>query len=82
MGYSLSALSNSAPELLAITAHQALDLVATSHLRIDITDVLPLNQAIEAHRRIETRNCYDKNVARNVVICTIPALFGQSHCKI
>ena len=64
MGYSIGYLSQSAPHLLAATARQALDLVAHGQVRIDITDVLPLEQASEAHRRLESRDTTGKLLLR------------------
>jgi NADPH2:quinone reductase len=64
MGYSIGNLSQTAPHLLADTARQALALVAQSQIRIDITDILPLEQASEAHRRIESRETTGKLLLR------------------
>jgi NADPH2:quinone reductase len=64
MGYSIGTLSQSAPHLLATTARQALDLVAQSQVKIDITDILPLSQASEAHRRLESRDTMGKLLLR------------------
>lgn len=64
MGYSIGTLSQSAPHLLAATARRALDLVAQSQVKIDITDILPLSQASEAHRRLESRNTTGKLLLR------------------
>ncbi|GCE11055.1 quinone oxidoreductase family protein [Tengunoibacter tsumagoiensis] len=64
MGYSIGTLSQSAPDLLAATARQALDLVARSEVKIDITAILPLAQASEAHRRLESRETIGKLLLR------------------
>jgi NADPH:quinone reductase len=64
MGYSIGTLSQSAPHLLAATARRALDLVAQSQVKIDITDILPLEQANEAHRRLESRSTVGKLLLR------------------
>jgi NADPH2:quinone reductase len=64
MGYSIGNLSQTAPHLLASTARQALALVAQSQVRIDITDILSLEQAAEAHRRIESRETTGKLLLR------------------
>ncbi len=64
MGYSLSSLSRSAPHILANTAHKALDLIINGEIRIDITNILPLEQAAEAHRLIESRGSTGKLVLR------------------
>lgn len=60
MGYSIGSLSMTAPHLVARTARQALALVAQSHVRINVTDILPLEQAGEAHRRLESRDTTGK----------------------
>ncbi len=60
MGYSIGTLSQSAPHLLAPTVHQALELVAQSQVKIDITAILPLADAGEAHRRLESRDTMGK----------------------
>ena len=55
LGFNLAALSSAFPERVASAAHAALQLVAQGKVRIDVTDVLPFEQAAEAHRRIEQR---------------------------
>lgn len=60
MGYSIGYLSVSAPHLVSATSRQTLDLVAQSKIKIDITDILPLEQASEAHRRLESRETTGK----------------------
>lgn len=64
MGYSIGNLSQIAPHLLAETARTALELVARSQIKIDITDILPLEQADEAHRRLESRDTTGKILLR------------------
>ncbi|MBA2682775.1 MAG: NADPH:quinone oxidoreductase family protein [Ktedonobacteraceae bacterium] len=64
MGYSLSSLSRSAPQILANTARKALNLIINGEIRIDITCVLPLEQAAEAHKLIESRGSTGKLVLR------------------
>ena len=64
MGYSLSSLSRSAPHVLASTARKALNLIINGEIRIDITCTLPLEQAAEAHRLIESRGSTGKLVLR------------------
>ncbi|GHO94062.1 NADPH:quinone reductase [Reticulibacter mediterranei] len=64
MGYSIGKLAQSAPHLVAQTARDALTLIANKHIRIDITDVLPLEQAAEAHRRLESRATTGKLLLR------------------
>jgi NADPH2:quinone reductase len=60
MGYSIGFLSQTAPHLVAETVHRTLPLVAQGQVRIDISDVLPLEHASEAHRRLESRNTTGK----------------------
>ena len=62
MGYSLTSLSRSAPHLLASTAHKVISLLVTGEIHIDITDILPLEQAAEAHRSMESRDSTGKRV--------------------
>lgn len=56
VGYSITSLSKSTPHLLAIMAQQALHLMADGALKLVISETLPLEQAAEAHRRIEARS--------------------------
>lgn len=60
MGYSIGTLSVSAPEVVARQARAAMALVADGHVRIDVTDVFPLGEAREAHRRLEGRRTTGK----------------------
>jgi NADPH:quinone reductase len=55
MGYSIGTLTDSAPQVVARQARAALALVAEGHVHIDVTDVFPLAEAREAHRRLEGR---------------------------
>lgn len=55
VGYSVSALTNSAPHLVAETAQRVIKLVAEGALKLPISEIFPLEQAAEAHRRIEAR---------------------------
>lgn len=64
MGYSIGNLSLTAPHLLLPTVRQSLDLLARSQIKIDITDILPLSQAGEAHRRLEARETLGKLLLR------------------
>lgn len=64
MGYSISTLSVTAPQLLAETVHRTLDLVARSQVRIAISDILPLEQACVAHRRLESGETMGKLLLR------------------
>ena len=64
MGYSITGLTQSAPELVAETARKALPLIANGEVRIDISNILPLEQAAEAHRLIEKRTATGKLLLR------------------
>ncbi len=64
MGYSLTSLSRSAPHLIAETAHKTLELIAHEQISIAVTDVLTLEQADEAHRRLESGKTMGKIVLR------------------
>lgn len=64
MGYSIGNLSQTAPHLLATTARQTLELLARSQIRIDITDILSLEQASEAHHRLESGHTTGKLLLR------------------
>ncbi len=55
VGYSITALTESAPQLVAQSARRVLTLMAEAKLTIAISEILPLDQAGEAHRRIELR---------------------------
>ncbi|GCF09823.1 quinone oxidoreductase family protein [Dictyobacter arantiisoli] len=56
VGYSVSALMKTSPHVVAETAQQVIRLIAESKLKPVISEVLPLEQAAEAHRRIEARS--------------------------
>lgn len=62
VGYSIGALAGARPDLLRKHALEALDLVAAGRIRIDVTDVHPLAEAGEAHRRLEGRATRGKTV--------------------
>ena len=64
MGYSIGNLSQNAPHLVAATARQTLDLVAREKIKIDITAILPLEQASEAHRLLESGETTGKLLLR------------------
>ena len=64
MGYTIGSLSTLAPRLVADTARRTLDLIARSQIKIDITAILPLEQADEAHRRLESRETTGKLLLR------------------
>lgn len=60
IGYSITSLSQTAPHLLASTVQQVLSLMSQGALKIDVSSILPLEQAAAAHRCIEAR----KNVGK------------------
>jgi NADPH2:quinone reductase len=64
MGYSITGLTQLAPQLVAETARKVLPLIANGKVRIDITNILPLEQAAEAHRLMENRAATGKLLLR------------------
>ncbi len=64
LGFNLALLSAHAPDRAHAAGEEALRLVASGTVRVDVTDVLPLEQAAEAHRRIEARTVRGKLVLR------------------
>jgi NADPH:quinone reductase len=60
LGFSISKLSHAAPDRVASIARQALELVAQQHIQIDVTQILPLSQASEAHKLLESRHTTGK----------------------
>jgi len=55
LGFSITALAAAAPERARALAERALAAVARGQLEVPITDVLPLEQAQQAHRLLEGR---------------------------
>lgn len=55
LGFSITALAAAAPERARALAERALAAVARGQLEVPITDVLPLEQAPQAHRLLEGR---------------------------
>jgi NADPH:quinone reductase and related Zn-dependent oxidoreductases len=53
LGFNLRQISEVDPDRVAEAARKALRLAADGGIRIDVTDVLELHEASEAHRRIE-----------------------------
>jgi NADPH2:quinone reductase len=53
MSYSFHGLSSLAPQMLTETARKAFQLLASGQIRVDITKILPMEQAAEAHRLLE-----------------------------
>jgi NADPH2:quinone reductase len=62
LGFNLQQLSAYAPELVSAAAREALALVRNGGIRVDVTDILQLHEAGEAHRRIEERRTTGKLV--------------------
>jgi NADPH:quinone reductase len=60
LGFSISRLSQQDPQRATQIMRRALQYVANGQVRIDITEVLPLSQVGEAHRRIESRQSTGK----------------------
>lgn len=60
LGYSISGLIRTAPQVVAATARQAFALLANGQARINAIRILPLEQAAEAHRLIEAGNATGK----------------------
>lgn len=60
LGYSFSSLTKRAPHVTATAARQVFDLLARGLVRVEMPHVLPLEQAAEAHRLIETSNTTGK----------------------
>lgn len=64
LAYSIGHLSRQDPERQRRISLQALGLLARGIVRIDVTDILPLEQAAEAHRRLENRATVGKLLLR------------------
>jgi NADPH:quinone reductase len=62
LGFNLQQMSMYAPRLVSEAARKALALAADGTVRVDVTDVLDLREAGEAHRRIEERRSTGKLV--------------------
>lgn len=61
-GFNLQLLSMTAPQLVAESARKALALVASGKVKVDVTGIMPLHEAGEAHRQIEDRKSTGKLV--------------------
>ncbi len=59
-GFSINALARMQPRLLSQLVQEAIATVAEGQLQIDISLVLPLDQAADAHRAVETRRSTGK----------------------
>jgi NADPH2:quinone reductase len=55
LGFNLRLLSEADPPRVGVALREALGHVARGEVRLDVTAVLPLTDAAEAHRRIEDR---------------------------
>jgi len=64
LGFNLQLLSATDPERVSAAMRDAMDLLARGDIRVDVTDVLSLEEATEAHRRIERRATTGKLVLR------------------
>ncbi|MBB6733832.1 quinone oxidoreductase family protein [Cohnella zeiphila] len=64
LGFNLQLLSMYAPERVSRSAREALRLAGEGRIRVDVTDVLRLDDAAEAHRRIEQRSTTGKLVLK------------------
>lgn len=64
VGYSITALTQTAPHLVAETAQQVLHLVAEGAIKPAISRTFPLEHAAEAHRLIEARSHVGKLLLR------------------
>jgi NADPH2:quinone reductase len=64
MSYTVGTLSQTAPYLVAASSRQALNLLVQVPIKIDITSTLPLEQAAEAHRRLESGETTGKLLLR------------------
>lgn len=64
VGYSITSLMRSAPHLVAETAQQVIRLIAQDKINLAPSAILPLEQAAEAHRRIEARSHVGKLLLR------------------
>lgn len=60
LGYSFSSLTKRAPHVTATATRHVFDLLASGLVRVETPHVLPLAQAAEAHRLIETGNTTGK----------------------
>ncbi|WP_326825863.1 quinone oxidoreductase family protein [Streptosporangium sp. NBC_01756] len=63
-GYNIGDVSRRAPDLLRAHALAALELVASGAVRIDVTDVLPLAAAAQAHERMQAGRNQGKTLLR------------------
>jgi NADPH2:quinone reductase len=64
MGFSIGGLSRRNPERLATIMQEAVALVTSGVVRVEIAETLPLERAAEAHRHLEGRTSTGKIVLR------------------
>ncbi|WP_252777892.1 quinone oxidoreductase family protein [Actinoallomurus rhizosphaericola] len=61
-GFSLGAISAAHPERAGDALRHAVHLVVSGEVRVDVNTVLPLDQTVEAHRRVESGATTGKTV--------------------
>lgn len=61
-GFSLGALSADRPDLAGAALQQAVDLTVAGPVRVEVNTVLPLEQAVQAHHRVESGTTIGKTV--------------------
>jgi NADPH2:quinone reductase len=64
LGFSISSLRQQDPQRVAGLLRQALLYVTSGQVRIDISEIFPLDQVSEAHRRMESRSHTGKMLLR------------------
>ncbi len=64
LGFNLQQVSATDPERVGRAMRDALAHVSSGEVRVDVTGVLPLLEAAEAHRRLESRSTTGKLVLR------------------
>jgi len=64
LGFGITALAAADPQRLISFARKAFDLVADGKVRVDVREELPLEQAAEAHRLLESGETQGKLVLR------------------
>jgi NADPH2:quinone reductase len=60
VGLSTGALAPRAPEIVRAALEESVALVASGAVQVEVTSVLPLEEAAEAHRRLEGRSVLGK----------------------
>jgi NADPH:quinone reductase-like Zn-dependent oxidoreductase len=64
VGYSIGSLAHSAPQLARDAGLEVLDLLRQGIVRIDITEVIELNELRSTHARIEAGHTHGKLALR------------------